>query len=376
MQNNILIDALLNKFLQGKLTYAERKQMYDMLNDTSNEQAFKDILFRHLSEFTGEMPYYNKGVDFDSMYQNILTSIHQEDDSARKLTIRKVALYAASAAAVFITAFLLGRFIPDSTDKSIKTFVASTYNEVSAPYGSRSEVKLPDGTVVMLNAGSTLRYKSDFNLNNRNISMAGEAYFKVAKNAEIPLIVNVGSINIRAVGTEFNIKAYDEEGTIETTLIEGKVEISSEGGEMKQPLDLVPNQKAIFYKSEESFVLEKTETKPVKPQPVKVTYDNILISPRTDVDQIVAWTEGKMILRGENLFNLCTELERKYDVKIVFRNEEIKNCKFNGVLLDETLEQVLNVLRMTAPINFTLDGKTVYLDSDAGKLNDFLEHMK
>jgi ferric-dicitrate binding protein FerR (iron transport regulator) len=376
MQNNILIDALLNKFLQGKLTYAERKQMYDMLNDTSNEQAFKDILFRHLSEFTGEMPYYNKGVDFDSMYQNILTSIHQEDDSARKLTIRKIALYVASAAAVFITAFLLGRFIPDSTDKSIKTFVASTYNEVSAPYGSRSEVKLPDGTVVMLNAGSTLRYKSDFNLNNRNISMAGEAYFKVAKNAEIPLIVNVGSINIRAVGTEFNIKAYDEEGTIETTLIEGKVEISSEGGEMKQPLDLVPNQKAIFYKSEESFVLEKTETKPVKPQPVKVTYDNILISPRTDVDQIVAWTEGKMILRGENLFNLCTELERKYDVKIVFRNEEIKNCKFNGVLLDETLEQVLNVLRMTAPINFTLDGKTVYLDSDAGKLNDFLEHMK
>jgi ferric-dicitrate binding protein FerR (iron transport regulator) len=145
---------------------------------------------------------------------------------------------------------------------------------------------------------------------------------------------------------------------------------------MKKPIDLVPNQKAIFFKGEESYLLEDVNNKPVQPQPVRATLDKILISPNTDIQQIVAWTEGKMILRGESLEDLCAVLERKYDVKFVYWNEEIKRCKFTGVLLDETLEQVLSVIKMTAPIEFTLEGKTVFLASDAKKLEDFLKHMK
>jgi ferric-dicitrate binding protein FerR (iron transport regulator) len=370
-----LIDPLMTKFLQGKLTFAERKQLYDLLVDDANEQIFKEFLLSHISEFTGELPYYNKAVDFDCIYENILTTIDREVPE-KKSAYKKILIFVSSAAAIFICAFLLGRFWSGDMDKTVKQAISQTYTELKAPYGSRSEVKLPDGTIVKLNAGSTLKYGSNYNLENRDISMTGEAYFKVAKNAEMPLIVNAGTISVKAIGTEFNIKAYEDEGTIEATLIEGKVEISSDAAEMKKPIDLVPNQKAIFFKGEESYLLEDVNNKPVQPQPVRATLDKILISPNTDIQQIVAWTEGKMILRGESLEDLCAVLERKYDVKFVYWNEEIKRCKFTGVLLDETLEQVLSVIKMTAPIEFTLEGKTVFLASDAKKLEDFLKHMK
>jgi len=102
----------------------------------------------------------------------------------------------------------------------------------------------------------------------------------------------------------------------------------------------------------------------------------ILIAPQANIDQVVAWTEGKLILRGERLDDLCIELERKYDVKFLFNDEEIKKFKFTGVLLDETLEQVLNVIGLTAPIRYSLDSKTVYLSSDPHQLTDYSKYLK
>jgi ferric-dicitrate binding protein FerR (iron transport regulator) len=91
---------------------------------------------------------------------------------------------------------------------------------------------------------------------------------------------------------------------------------------------------------------------------------------------VLAWTQGRLILKGESLNRLCVQLERKYDVTIVFKKESIKNFRFTGVLLDETLEQVLNVIKLAAPISYSLEGKTVYLDLDSNSLNDFSKYIK
>ncbi len=233
----------------------------------------------------------------------------------------------------------------------------------------RSEIRLNDGTEVMLNAGSSIKYRSDYNLNNRDLVLEGEAYFKVAKNLNLPLVVNAGNINIKATGTEFNVKAYSDEGMIETTLVNGEVEISSKGNENKDRiLVLKPNQKAIYAQQSDKFTLEKIkELEPLAIKPVKIITDRLMVSSKTDVEQVTAWTKNKLIIRSENLESLCTKLQRKYDVTFVFADEDIKKHRFSGVLLDETLQQVMDVIKLTAPVDYFIDRKTVLLFSNKQK---------
>lgn len=372
MENLNLLENLLNKYLDGSLTIQERRQFNDLLADNANEQVLKGMIHDHINEFTEENSLITREVDFDKLYTNILSNLDvntQEEHSFSKRTLLKRILYYSAAAAVLAGVFLIGRISSMSqADDSILN--QSSFTEVTSPYGSKSEIKLPDGTSVILNAGSTLKYKNDFNQKNRNIDLYGEAYFKVAKNPEIPLVVSAGSINVIALGTEFNIKAYPEESTIETTLIEGKVEIANSNPVKKvedEFIDLIPNQKAIFYKGEEEFKIESANKKTIQPEPVKPFLENILISPKADVEKTVAWTEGRLIFRGESLEDLCIDLQRKYDVNFVFIEEELKKSRFTGVLLDETLEQVLNYIKLSAPIDYSLEGKTVYLFADVSR---------
>lgn len=377
MEKSHLIRNLLKKYLQGNLTPQEQDQFYDFLADNSNEQLFKEVMYGYVHEFTEVKSADDRHAEYDKMYVDIISQLKIEQSSSPKHPVRKLLLYISSAAAVLTAAFLLGRAFPAvQADTNINFMTA--YTEVKSPYGSRSEVKLPDGTSVILNAGSTIRYGNDYNLSNRDIGLNGEAYFKVARNTEIPLVVSAGEIEVTAIGTEFNVKAYPEESTIETTLIEGKVEIthSSQERQDEEFIDLIPNQKAIFYKEEERYRLEKIENDIIRPEPVKPFLDKVLISPKTDVEKTVAWTEGRLIFRSENLENLCIDLQRKYDVKFFFIEEELKKYRFTGVLLDETLEQVLDVIKMAAPIDFSIEGKTVYLFTDVKQLDGYREHSK
>jgi len=376
---------LLNKYIQKRLTEDERRTLFSVVSSPENEKLIKGTLSFLMEDFNGDLSN-SKNTDFDKIFKKILFEIKLSDrqiisdNSNNNKKSRKIILQSISVAASLIITFSLGNYYAFKKMSSNESkFRGITYTEVRAPYGSTSQVILPDGSEVTLNAGSTLKYRNDFNSDNRDLTLKGEAYFKVAKNTEIPLIVNAGNINIKAVGTEFNIRAYDNDGIIETTLVEGKVEITQIGkdnGEDKF-VDLVPNQKAIYIKETESISLEKIENiDPSLPPPSKTIYDNILISPRVDVTQVAAWTHGKLVIRGENLENISIELQRKYDVTFVFTDDIAKQFSFNGILLDETLEQVLNVIKLTAPIEYALTGKTVYIGSDISKLNDFSKYLK
>lgn len=380
MENQNMIRNLLNKYLQGKLTATEQDEFYDLLADNVNEPVFKEIFHACIDEFSNVNSSVCNEADFDKIYGNIISHVNSGRNNTKRAlkTSRKqkIFLYFSSVAAVVTAAFMLGRASYPVQENVIPA--APSYTEVTSPYGSRSEIKLPDGTSVILNAGSTIRYGNDFNHVNRDIALNGEAYFKVARNTELPLIVSAGDIDVIATGTEFNIKAYPEETTIETTLIEGKVEITNlkQAREDAGVIDLVPNQKAIFYKEEERYRLEDIRTEAVKPEPVKPFIEKVLIAPKADVEKTVAWTEGRLIFRGENLEHLCVDLQRKYDVKFVFIEEDLKKYRFTGVLLDETLEQVLDVIKLTAPIDFSIEAKTVYLFTDVKQLDGFDEYLK
>jgi transmembrane sensor len=128
---------------------------------------------------------------------------------------------------------------------------------------------------------------------------------------------------------------------------------------------LEPNQKAIYAYRSDQLTLEKIkEIEPLAVKPAKITTDKLLISPKTDVEQVTAWTKNKLIIRSENLESLCTKLQRKYNVTFIFGDEEIKKHRFSGVLLDETLQQVMDVIKLTAHVDYLLNGKTVILVSN------------
>jgi transmembrane sensor len=379
------IEVLLTKYLEKSCTQEEKQKLYELLSSSDNEKLFKEILFSHLSEFD-ESQQKGHIVDFDSIYNQILSEIkHQEIRESekrllnRRIQVRQLFVQGLTLAAVFCIAFFLGGIFKHRDGKISKgSAIAATYSEIKAPLGARSEVKLSDGTQVILNAGSTLKYSSDYNSNNRDIVLEGEAYFKVARNIDLPLIVNAGNINIRATGTEFNVKAYSDEGIVETTLIEGKVVISQKGNiDENKMFELKPNQKAIYVKEADRLTLEKIkEIEPLAVKPAKVVSEKLLVSPKVDVAQVIAWTQNKLIIKGENLENLCVKLQRKYNVTFIFENDDIKKYRFSGVLLDETLEQVLKSIKLTAPIDYLLDGKNVLMVSNKEQIEKYSKHMK
>jgi ferric-dicitrate binding protein FerR (iron transport regulator) len=377
------IEHLINRYIEDKCTKLEEYRLYELLSVSENELSFKEILFSNLNKFEedkGEKQF----VDFEKIYSALNKKIKemQIKESEKQLLNRKdrirktsrLVVGVLSIAAVFFIAFFLGSlFGNNSNDTSSVLSASAEYNEFRAPIGSKSEILLSDGTEVILNAGSSLKYNNDYNSHNRDLILKGEAYFKVARNKEIPLIVSTENLDIKAIGTEFNVKAYSEEGTIETTLIEGEVEIVEKGvSEKNQTLVLKPNQKAIYTNKSDQLSLEEIrKIEPLAIKPAKIISEKLLISPKTDTDQAIAWTKDELIIKSENLETLCIKLQRKYDVKFVFNDEQVKKFRFNGTLLDETFEQVMEAIKLTAPIDYSVNGKTVILVTDKAQLHKY-----
>jgi transmembrane sensor len=232
---------------------------------------------------------------------------------------------------------------------------------VSASKGSKCQLVLADGTRVWLNAGTQMTYSNFFNKTDRNIELNGEAYFQVAKNKELAFEVIANKMKIIALGTEFNVKSYGDENTIEATLIEGKVIVGkAEDSELKdQHFVLQPNQQAIYMKNSDlqkngvSFYVQDIET-----------------------NEALGWKFDKMIIRNEKLDEMKHKLERTFDVSIVFESEEVKNYRFSGTFERETIEQVMNIIRLSAPIKYSIKDKIIRVRKDAELNNRFKEHLR
>ncbi len=229
------LDVLISKYVEKRCSPQEKRRLYELLASSSNETCIIEVLSEHLQEFT-ENQYENENLNIDAIYKRLISEINKLESGEKENTLimkkqvlKRTLFRAAAVAAVFIIAFLLGiNYHRVNSSLAGPVTGEDTFTEVKAPIGSRSVVKLPDGTEIMLNAGSSIRYNKDYNFSHRNITLEGEGYFTVAKNIDLPLVVKAGNIYIRAVGTEFNVKAYSEEAIIETTLVTGEIEILHE----------------------------------------------------------------------------------------------------------------------------------------------------
>jgi len=233
----------------------------------------------------------------------------------------------------------------------VKSKIADTH------FGATAELVLADGTNVWLNAGSRLIYPDVFSKTNREVTLIGEAFFEVTKDADAPFLVHAGGLTVRVLGTRFNVKAYREDEEIETTLISGKVQVVLNDDPGKE-ITLSPYEKLTFV-NQVTVNTAANSMRPIrnelryKVQALPVNAGNIL--------EETAWLDRKLIISNESFDGVARLLERKYDVHFYFEGEKWKRERMSGVFEKENIQQVLDILKMTTRFNYRLEGNSIYI---------------
>lgn len=358
------LDLLISKYLSGNSTPAEDGELMHWLNASEeNRQYYAKCKLAWLQvEFVTNQTSQNKWeqlqsrienreVESDSFY-NLL-----EESKERSLRILRY------AAVIIGLLGLSGIFFYMFNAK--RDAITLTQNIIEVPYGSKLNITLPDKSRVWVNSGSKIIYNNTFGIDNRDIKIIGEAYFDVAKNPRIPFIVHAGKIDIRALGTAFNVKAYPEENRVETTLVHGSVEVSKEGQGRDNMILLKPSQKVVINNFEKSALNSNlTADKPVKGETVaeiESQQKEVTIDKEIDIEKETAWKDGKLIFEREPLQTLTVQLMRKYNVVFEFEDDTLRNFKFTGTFYDLTLEQIMAAMRFSAPIDYQIMEKKVIL---------------
>ncbi len=208
------------------------------------------------------------------------------------------------------------------------------YNTIQTPKGGQYQVILPDGTRVWLNSGSSIRFPVAFSPHSRSVETSGEIYFEVAKDKNRPFRVTSNHQVVEVLGTHFNINAYQDDGLIRTTLLEGSVRILS--GDSEETLK----------PGEQSLVSGKSQIKTAK---------------RVNIDEVIAWKNGDFMFRNSSLVSVTKQLERWYDVEFI--SSENLSYRFNGkISRDKSLTKVLKMMEITSGAKFKVEGRKIYMN--------------
>jgi ferric-dicitrate binding protein FerR (iron transport regulator) len=328
-------DQIKHILQKGKSTNAkesDKQEMFALFHQVENEYELKGNLQEELNNsevLNTTSPEFN--LIFKALWAKIEKSNTQSKNNTRFLnTFIKI------AAAVVIGLFF-GLYI-----NSIKTSHEPMYYSAHSPQGSISEMVLPDGSIIFLNSDSKIKYSIDGEKGIREVFLNGEAWFEVKKNKKKPFVVHTPFYDVNVTGTQFNVKAYQTENKIITTLEKGQIIIhSTENFKLEEDLILKPG---------EQVVLEKNSRKLT----VKTVNTNCFTS----------WKDNKLIFVNMNLKELIVLLERKYGVDIEVKNKVILDLHFDGTLKNETILEILDILKRTLPINYRIVGQKIEIKNN------------
>ncbi len=345
--------TLLEKFRNGKCSLAELYELETFFGKEETASALKDRMMQELDSLTYPV---TKQFSRDKIFQRLKQQIRQQE---RKNNTRVLPLLRfVRIAALVVLSFLLGGTSVYFAGQHLSKDPVEAWCEIVAPLGSKTQVTLPDSSQVWLNAGSKLRYATTFSQTNRILRLEGEGYFEVAKNKRLPFIVDAWGFLVQAVGTEFNMKAYEEEPTVETILVTGKLKLDNREKDIAANTYLDPYFKATYYKT--GF-------------PEANTHKRLVITRNVDPLPLISWKDGTYIFQKELLKDLAVKLGRRYNYSFHFESNEIKRYRFSGTLKDETLQQVMEVIRFSSPISYKIQGQTVTIKKDHSRTGNFSE---
>lgn len=318
---------LLGKFLEGSSTPEENRLLRDM-PETEMEAMFEEYSREKWAHNKSEIPEDTRTRLKGEIFAKIRTEETGQHKHAHRIS--PVIKYAAMAACVCAAAIL-------GYAAAVYTAPVQTF-EVTADKGQKSSVILPDGTEVTLNSASRISYTSDYNGRNRTVALDGEAYFDVARNEKLPFTVRTAEMDVTALGTAFNVKAYAEDPEITATLVRGSIRADMPG----RSEILEPNQYITYDKT-----TGKTET---------VTSEN--------PEYLVPWKDNELLFSGETLQEIAAVLERMYNMEVIFLDDKAGSFSYTGLVRNNSLLNVLELISGTSPVKYVISGNVIAFSED------------
>jgi ferric-dicitrate binding protein FerR (iron transport regulator) len=320
------LQQYIDKYDRGELSHSEHLQMADQLADPENVEAGQ-VLHKEWEFQLASDQYSSRNFShiLDLVHHQIrLNEYNRTKNSGWWFRFQRIAAILVIGILFSFTAYLL--LMRDEHS------MVQSYAEIQCPLGVRTKFELPDGTKGFLNSGSKLKYALKFS-GARSVELTGEAYFEVVHKDRTPFHVNTRNLDIKVLGTSFNVLANENDNTEEVVLQTGKVEISDQRG--RQLTTMIPNEQFVLDPKNQTFSKKEIEA-----------------------SQYTSWKEGKLVFRKEHMQQVAKRLSRWYNAEVVVADRQLDEYTFHATFMDEPLEEVLKLISITTPINYSEEIRT------------------
>ena len=369
-------ERLVEKFIQGDLSDEEQEKLDSLLNDKDNKSHFKEML--SLNYRLNKRWLKIEQAKKDKLFAKIMEVPPVKKLNPYQNLLRIAAIFAIllGGAVLYYASFEI-QPVPEQVvtldldtgvhkqlEKGAKGVIAETngvrieqrgdtltyitknqddviisFDEIHVPYGKSSVVALADGTLINLNAGSSLRYPNGFKAEgNREVFLTGEAYFQVSHDAKRPFLVHTDDLEIEVLGTHFNVQAYADEKNSNTVLVNGVVQVKQKSNP-EDAVVLKPGMQASYTQGSKTLEIASVNTAPY-----------------------IAWVKGQLYFDQADFPQIARILERKFDVQIQVNNTALKKEKFTAKFKAESLEQILKSFNESYPFNYDIKQNTVVIN--------------
>lgn len=326
MDEQNLNTELITKCLSKTATEAEKQELWNWICLSRENE---DFYFRMKDLYeAGNWKSLKIEAQTPRSWEQLKDKIQneQKETAPKYIRLLQVLKYAA---VLIIGVVISAMFFQKNTNTDLT-------NNIVTGIGERTQVVLPDGTRIWVNSCSSVSYSYDYGTNSRNVYLKGEAYFQVAKNKELPFIVHSSGMRIQALGTSFNVSAYDNDGELSAVLLEGSISFKQSDGNEEV---LTPGQKLTFSKASQKTAIEQV-----------------------NAEAYVAWSHGETRFEHLKMEEITKRLQRIYHVTFVLDNEKIKNMHFTGTFRNyESLDQILKVINTNTNLDIKVVRDTVYM---------------
>lgn len=326
---------LLSRHLAGESSAEEEMELNGYLEQSPEYKVRYDLTLKYWGKNK-----QRSDTELREAYQKVWTKIKASSDTSARQKVRRISpVLRYSVAAVFFLCLCAYLFsvVNDSSEWTHPSLSSKRNLK-----GEKSKFLLSDGSIVWLNGDSEIRFPAHFSTDRRDVYLEGEAFFEVAKNPDQPFVIHLHDGVVRVLGTSFNVKAFENDQFVETSVVTGKVAfipgVESESAVSADTVYLTPNQKVVYNK--DLSQVQQLETNSLEDR---------------------AWIDGKLVFRSNTFFEVAQVLERTYAKKIIFGEQSLQNCRLTGTFEGNSLEEVMSLLAETKDYEYSISDDEIFI---------------